>query len=200
MPLHSLRRSVSRATQRRGRHRAAATSEQRGPVFPPSSTVLEAKDYFLRLYEPFVALETAYESRSDGYDALASYFAGMNEGQLKFTESQPVFLVYRPDGSKAMQLFVGPARDGSSPEPPAALLPGSSLAGAGAELCAVLRFDGYITPESASRAVALLKSALERDGIDLHDFEASGGFRILQYGPVYSFSGRENELISRIKL
>lgn len=54
--------------------------------------------------------------------------------------------------------------------------------------------------QTAPKAVAALKAALERDGVALADDEGAGFFRMCQYGPVYSFSNRENELLLRVKL
>ena len=35
---------------------------------------------------------------------MTSYFAGMNDRELKFLESQPIILNYAADGGKAMQV------------------------------------------------------------------------------------------------
>lgn len=172
-------------------------------IFPPSSTVHKANGYNLRLYEPHTVLECAYESRGEAYDAIAGYFRGMNAEGTKYEETQPIVLNYFPDGSKRMQAFVGPSRgSGSAADAGAAQpqLPGCRLAPAGGELCAVLRFEGYITPTTAASAVRVLKQLLDRDGMQLAEAEAAGYFRILQYGPVYSFSGRENELILKLQM
>jgi hypothetical protein len=173
------------------------------PVFPPSITIDKQETYSLRMYEPFVALEAPYQKREDGYDALASYFGGMNTSSLRFAESQPCILNYYPDGCKCMQMYIGCTCDGTviaSDSFPQPLLDQCKLVAAGGELCAVLRFTGYITSESATTAVANLKSALAAKDIALAEPESNGFFRICQYGPVYSFSGRENEVLLRIQL
>jgi hypothetical protein len=166
-------------------------------------TVAKRDEYSLRLYEPFVALQVPYEKREQGYDAAASYFGGLNAAGVTFEETQPTILNFAADGSKCMQLFVGPTRAGEHLEDanlPAPDLPGCKLVAAGAELCGVLRFEGYITPESAAKAVQALQTALERDGVELMAGQGQDAFRVLQYGPVYSLSGRENEVLLRCKV
>lgn len=98
-----------------------------------------------------------------------------------------------------MQCYVGATRSGDTPDDlPAPLLPGSKLVAAGGELCAALLFDGYITPETAAAARQRLQQALAADGLELAGPEKAGFFRVCQYGPVYSFTGRENELLLRV--
>ena len=114
-------------------------------------TVEKRESYSLRMYEPFVAVEVSYQGREEGFDALASYFGGLNAEQITFRESQPTILNYDPDGSKRMQMFVGPTRDGETlAELPQPMMEGCRLVAAGGELCAVYRFEGYITPEVRS--------------------------------------------------
>ena len=171
-------------------------------VFPPSTTVAKREAYSLRLYEPFVALQVPYEKREQGYDAAASYFGGLNATGTTFAETQPTILNFATDGTKCMQLFVGPTRDGDTladADLPAPELQGCKLVAAGAELCGVLRFEGYITPTSAGEAVQALEAALQRDGMALADGQGQKEFRVLQYGPVYSLSGRENEVLLRVQ-
>jgi hypothetical protein len=170
------------------------------PTFPPSMTISKNSRYSLRLYEPYIALEVPYTRRADGYDLLAAYFGGMNEGRILFAEAQPVILNFMIDGSKAMQLHVGQTKDGKIlTDLPAPTMPGCRLVAAGGELCAMHRFEGYATPETTGRVVAALKAALAADGIALAEAEAQGAFRVCQYGPVYSFSGRENEVLLKVK-
>ena len=144
-------------------------------------------------------MQVPYQQREAGYDAVTSYYAGLNDAEEKFQEAQPIFLNYYPDGTKVMQSFVGPTRSGDMLEdPPKPLLAGSRLVASGGELCAVLLFEGYITPDTAAAAVGQLKAALAADGLQLADAEKGGFFRICQYGPVYSFSGRENEVLLKV--
>ena len=151
---------------RRQRGRRACAQQQVQPAFPPSTTVVKKPDYSLRLYEPFVALQVAYDKRESGYDAAAAYFKGMNADGMTFQETQPTFLCYAADGAKCMRLFVGPTRSGDVLEsPPSPEMPECSLVAAGGELCAVLRFEGYITPTTANAALEQLKDALARDDV-----------------------------------
>ena len=159
----------------------------------------KANGYSLRLYEPFTAVQCEYQQRADAYDALASYLAGMNADGTIFQQTQPTILTYHGDGRKEMQLYVGPARNGVAPaEPPAPSLPGTRLVAAGGELCAVLRFEGYITPATARAALEALEEALQRDGVAVASGEGAGRFRVCQYGVVHS-TARENELLLRVE-
>ena len=96
-------------------------------------TVSKRDGYSLRLYEPFVALQVPYEKREQGYDAAASYFGGLNASGMTFAETQPTVLNFAADGSKCMQLYVGPTRAGEvlqDADLPAPDLPGSKLVAA----------------------------------------------------------------------
>lgn len=127
-----------------------------GPVFPPSMTIDKREQYSLRMYEPFVAVEVDYQGREEGFDALASYFGGLNTEEVTFRESQPTILNYEPDGTKRMQMYVGPTRDGQTLQDlPQPMMEGCRLVATGGELCAVYRFEGYITPEVRSAEPAL---------------------------------------------
>lgn len=70
---------------------------------------------------------------------------------------------------------------------------------AGGELVAVLKFEGYITPDAAEAARKKLLAALAADGVSLAEAEAGGLFRVAQYGPVFSLSTRVNEMMLKIK-
>jgi SOUL heme-binding protein len=193
-------KSHCRPRRRCGLHAMAAQAQAQGQVvFPPSLTVSKHEGYSLRLYEPFVALEVPYEKREDGYDAAASYFGGMNEAGMTFQETQPTFLCYARDGAKRMRLYVGPTRSGDMlDDPPAPEMPDCRLVAAGGELVAVARFVGYITPTTAQAALEQLEAALARDGVEAAE-EHKWRFRVCQYGPVYSLSGRENEMVLQVK-
>ena len=43
-------------------------------------------------------------------------------------------------------------------------------------------------------------AALEADGLKLAPSEANGGFRLSQYGPLYTLKPRRNELLLRVAL
>ena len=43
-------------------------------------------------------------------------------------------------------------------------------------------------------------AALEADGLQLAASDAAGGFRVSQFGPLYSLKPRKNELLLRVAL
>ena len=59
---------------------------------------------------------------------------------------------------------------------------------------------GNITPEVATGARARLAAALAADGVRVHEDDEAGGFRVAQYGPMYSLKPRKNEIILRVTL
>lgn len=51
-----------------------------------------------------------YERREEGYAALGAFIDGDNADGVRFNYTQPVTMVYSPDGTKAMQMFLGSQR------------------------------------------------------------------------------------------
>jgi SOUL heme-binding protein len=160
--------------------------------------------YFLRLYEPYVALSVGYTHRQEAYDAIAGYFKGLNKSEgVTFVETQPIMLCYFADGSKQMRAYVGPSSSGEQlalNELPQPLLAGSQLVAAGGLLCACLPFNGNVTPSAVTSTADELKFLLQQDGIILAAAEADGFVSVAQYGPVYSLAERYNEVILQVRL
>lgn len=125
---------------------------------------------------------------------------GKNGEEAAMVQTQPVIMRYE-SGRKVMQLYVG-RRRGSSEEgpqrPPLPLDPRVSLEAAGGELVAVMRFEGNATPQAALAARAKLIQALDADGLKLAAAEASGVFRVAQYGQIYTLTQRVNEVMLRV--
>lgn len=152
----------------------------------------------------YPVVEREYQKREEGYAALGGYLDGDNATGTKFNFTQPVVMSYPKEGNKTMQMFVGSVRATGEVLPPSALpLPTDStvrLTVAGGEVVAVMKFEGYITPETAGSARRQLEEALQQDGVALAEQEAAGLFRVAQYGPVYSLSPRLNEMMLKIRL
>ena len=99
---------------------------------------------------------------------------------------------------KTMAVHLGPLRSGApcpSPPPPTTS-PDVSLAVAGGELVAVARLAvQYATPAAVAAAVSTLKGELAADGLALAGEAAGGGFRVAQYGPLFTMEARTNEVM-----
>ena len=97
-----------------------------------------------------------------------------------------------------MAVHLGPLRSGApcpSPPPPPTS-PDVSLAVAGGELVAVARLAAqYATPAAVAAAVSTLKGELAADGLVLAGEAAGGGFRVAQYGPLFTMEARTNEVM-----
>ncbi|GMH33157.1 hypothetical protein BSKO_00991 [Bryopsis sp. KO-2023] len=181
----------------RSQRKPRATS---GPQFPPYTVVYDGPQYSLRMYDPYPVVRMSYQRRDEAFLALGTYFDGRNEGSIRFKETQPAIMTHAPEGTKTMELFVGDSKDGKgSSKPPLPGHPELYLAAGGGELVAVQQFEGNITPPEAQAVRQKLISALQKDGVQLAENEENGGFRVAQYGALFSL-GRLNELMLKVKL
>lgn len=120
----------------------------------------------------------------------------------------------------------GAAPSASPPAAPAPSSPDVALRAAGGEAVAALVVTGNVTPATALAARARLlgagpcrsgamhpsasswikhslgcpAAALEADGLKLAPSEQGGGFRLSQFGPLYTLKPRRNELLLRVSL
>lgn len=127
----------------------------------------------------------------------SDYLAGANAAGARFADAQPVVMTHGGP-HKLMSVHVPPLRDGSaapSPPPPPTD-PAVSLTAAGGELLAVAKFSGYATPEAVAAARAALQAALAADGVAVD----GDGFRVAQYGPLFTLEERTNEIMLKCKL
>uniref|UniRef100_A0A7S0QUH0 SOUL heme-binding protein n=1 Tax=Pyramimonas obovata TaxID=1411642 RepID=A0A7S0QUH0_9CHLO len=174
--------------------------EEYDGLSPPFTVVAKKDLYEVRLYETYLFIETAYDTRAEGIAALATYFDGGNSVGVKIPSTQPVTMQYEPTDEgktlkKTMRLFV-PKVEGAPPAMPTGYGLGVNVSGG--ELVAVMRFAGNITPEVADVKCAQLKKALGSDGIRLASPDSEGVFRMAQYGQLYQLAERKNELWLRI--
>lgn len=128
---------------------------------------------------------------------LPDYLAGANAAGARFADAQPVVMTHGGP-HKLMSVHVPPLRDGSAAPspPPTPNDPAVSLTAAGGELLAVAKFTGYATPEAVAAARAALQAALAADGVAVE----GEGFRVAQYGPLFTLEERTNEIMLKCKL
>lgn len=171
---------------------------------PPFTSVKRTPAYELRVYGAYTAATTEYNTRPEGLGRVSEYFDGGNAEKVLLAPTQPLVTRYQPLGKgllKYMELMVGPRRDGAAQAvPPASAVDGVSVVAAGAEAVAVVGITGNVTPETAAAVRQRLVDALAADGIAVHPDDAEGGFRLAQYGPMYSLKPRKNELLVKVKL
>ena len=197
---------------------------------PPFTTLRAGPVYDLRVYGVYTVARTDYSTRPEarpaaqhlhaaraeppamlppqGLARLASYFDGGNEEGALLASTQPLTMRYAPQPGgellKRMELYCG-SRRGASAAGGAAAAPlpsveGVELAAAGAEAVAALQVLGSVTAADAEARRAQLLAALQADGVAVHQEDRGGGFRIAQFGPLYSLKPRKNELLIRVQL
>eukprot|EP00242_Pyramimonas_sp_CCMP2087_P012732 CAMPEP_0198199208 /NCGR_PEP_ID=MMETSP1445-20131203/2530_1 /TAXON_ID=36898 /ORGANISM="Pyramimonas sp., Strain CCMP2087" /LENGTH=225 /DNA_ID=CAMNT_0043868977 /DNA_START=285 /DNA_END=962 /DNA_ORIENTATION=+ len=172
--------------------------EEYDGLSPPYTVVAKKDSFEVRLYETYLFVETAYDTRADGIAALATYFDGGNNLSVKIPSTQPITMQYEPSSGselkKSMRLFV--PKVAGVPAMPTGY--GLGINVSSGELVAVMRFAGNITPEVATAKCAQLKKALSREGVRLASPDSEGTFRMSQYGQLYQLAERKNELWLRI--
>jgi len=160
--------------------------------------------YELRIYGAYYVATAPYEkNREQGLTSLMGYIEGGNEDATTFPATQPLIMRYVDQGggegggpaglSKSMELSLGAGVS----DPPAATVPGVSVAAAGGELLAAVGFEGIATPELAGQYRRLLTTALAADGLEVEDPSA---FRLATYGQLYTLKPRLNEILLKVKL
>lgn len=155
----------------------------------------------LRQYDPFTVAKrtmasgglTAPSDSGAGFNALASYLFGENEGGEQMAMTMPVEIA-RADGSKdgeATMSFVLPRAQAAAPPVPKA--DDVRIEAVGAKLVAAKAFSGLPTEEEVQRQRALLLGAIEADG-GVAPLDADA-FSVLQYNsPLTVPWRRRNEL------
>eukprot|EP00887_Chlorella_sp_A99_P004904 scaffold4.g4904.t1 len=171
--------------------------QQQAVAFPPYEILQRAGSMELRLYQPYPVAECGYERRDDGFLLLGGYMSGANAAGARWRETQPIVMLHGfPQGGKRMRVLLAP-REGDAPASLAALPAPTSadvaLGVAGGELVAAWRFEGNATREACKHARRQLLAAVEAAGLALAPAEATGAFRVAQYGPLHSLSTRINE-------
>jgi len=128
----------------------------------------------IRGYEEFTVAQTnmkgikytggfASSSEGGGFNTLASYLFGENEGKTAMKMTAPVDTSSDGDESRAKMSFVLPKEFADSPPTP---LEGSNveIVKVPARLVAAQPFSGLVTGQEVERQKAALLEALERDG------------------------------------
>ena len=155
----------------------------------------------LRQYEPFMVAKrtmasgglTAPSDSGAGFNALASYLFGANEGGEQMAMTMPVEIA-RADGATdggATMSFVLPRAQADAPPAPNA--DDVRIEAVGAKLVCAKAFSGLPTEEEVQRQRTLLLGAIEADGgVVPLDIDA---FSVLQYNsPLTVPWRRRNEL------
>ena len=129
------------------------------------------------------------------------YLAGANAARSRFADAQPVVMAHPGPGGgdKRMSIHLPPLRDGApcpSP-PPTPVDPGVKLTAAGGEVVAVAKLRGYATPDAVKSACASLEAALAADGVAV---VPGSGFRVAQYGPLFTLEERTNEVMLSVRV
>ncbi|CAG9463688.1 unnamed protein product [Pedinophyceae sp. YPF-701] len=175
-------------------------SQEAGAPTPRYATVVETPDYELRLYKPFYAVQTPYNVRDEGFEALSSYLGGENDKNMRLPASQPVFMNYVPGEPKRMSLMIQLPDDGDSDVPPNPANADATIEVLAGQTVAVKKSFGNLTPEAADAMRTALLEELRRDGIPPGPDAESGSFVIAQYGPLFSLQAQKREVMVNVKV
>ena len=195
---------TNRREQRR-RMKAIAKSSQgnagsRERCSEPTCTVVRAAEgYELRLYDPFVCVCTDYEARGEGIEVLAEYMDGKNDQGVRYPSSQPLLMAHHVD-RKVMKLLVASTKAVDVSTLPSSSRPDVRLDLEGGYLVAATLFHGHATKERVEEEYHALVRRLEADGLSIAHGVNQERYHVAQYGPLFSFKPRKNELWVRVQL
>jgi hypothetical protein len=160
------------------------------------TVVRTEKDFEIRFY-PSVTLASinssakSYKELSNvGFQRLAHYIFGGNEGKQKIAMTSPVYMDIN-DTASSMS-FVMPAQFTieNLPKPDDDWV---NLKKIPDQYVAAIRFGGYASDEEILTHRKKLESALNKNAISYY-----GNFQFLGYNAPYQFWGRRNEIIVQV--
>lgn len=170
----------------------------KGSYEPKYVLLKESTGYELRLYDPFLCIETEYESRNEGIAALSSYLDGDNEDQVSFAFTQPLIMSHHED-RKLMKVYLCDARGSPTNNPPLPNKTRLRIAVEGGSLLAIRRFDGNATKERVEGLLKELLDSIQADDLSVMRGQGQEKYHVAQYGTFYSLKPRTNELWLRVQ-
>lgn len=160
--------------------------------------IQKEKDFEIRFY-PAVTMATITSSDktykelgSNGFNKLARYIFGGNEGKQQISMTSPVHMDI--NDSVSTMSFVMPSKyeKENLPKPTDSNVKITKTAD---EYVAAIQFGGFASETDIKKYTEKLEAALK-----LHAVEYFGNFRYLGYNPPYKLFGRRNEVIVRVTL
>jgi hypothetical protein len=161
------------------------------------SIIRKYKDFEIRYY-PSATIATIHsnaktyrELSGPGFQKLAGYIFGGNEGNKKISMTTPVQMDI--NDSVSTMSFVMPSaysiENLPKPDDPDVIIQNTAD-----EYVAVIRFGGYASDKDLKFYSEKLQNLLKENKITV-----SGNYRFLGYNPPFQFIGRRNEIIVSVE-
>ena len=163
----------------------------------PYKIIKSEKDLEIRKYPaPIMATismdaKTYKELSSPGFNKLASYIFGSNEGEKKIAMTSPVHMDI--NDSMSSMSFVMPADYNldNLPKPNDSTI---KLEKSADEYMAAIQFGGFANDDEIKKYASKLEEALKRSGINYY-----GNFRFLGYNAPFQLLARRNEIVVNVQ-
>lgn len=135
--------------------------------------------------------KTYKELSSPGFNKLASYIFGSNEGEKKIAMTSPVHMDI--NDSMSSMSFVMPADYNldNLPKPNDSTI---KLEKSADEYMAAIQFGGFANDDEIKKYASKLEEALKRSGINYY-----GNFRFLGYNAPFQLLARRNEIVVNVQ-
>lgn len=163
----------------------------------PYKIIKSEKDFEIRKYPAAIMatismdVKTYKELSSPGFNKLASYIFGSNEGEKKIAMTSPVHMDI--NDSMSSMSFVMPADYNldNLPKPNDSTI---KLEKSADEYMAAIQFGGFANDEEIKKYAHKLEEALKRSGINYY-----GNFRFLGYNAPFQLLARRNEIVVNVQ-
>lgn len=167
----------------------------------PYELLRRGKRYEIRRYPKFVAAETNYDQRPEGYDRLGSYAGGSNENDVKLAFFSPTIMRITGNSDnrkKVMQWPLSYLLPGSKLADissfPAPTIPRVELKEQDSYLVAVTRFELAATEPIVSGYTKQLRGDLLADNISPLQIDGQVDYIVGQFDALFSLNKRRNEV------
>lgn len=163
----------------------------------PYKIIKSEKDFEIRKYPAAIMAtismdaKTYKELSSPGFNKLASYIFGSNEGEKKIAMTSPVHMDI--NDSMSSMSFVMPADYNldNLPKPNDSTI---KLEKSADEYMAAIQFGGFANDDEIKKYASKLEEALKRSGINYY-----GNFRFLGYNAPFQLLARRNEIVVNVQ-
>lgn len=165
----------------------------------PFALLRRAKDYEVRRYPAYYAVQIQYQRRDEGFGTLGAFTSGIETPQ-----GPAIMNVDGPD-TKYMQwplTYAAPGSDGA-PEPKLALLKSNEsqwssckIIAVPSKVVAIAEFSDASLEPVVRKANRQLRTSLQRDGLRFHDTDddTSSVLTFAQYDAIFSMGKRRGEV------
>lgn len=166
----------------------------------PFALLRRAKDYEVRRYPPYYAVQIQYQRRDEGFGTLGAFTSGTEPAQ-----GPAIMNVNGPD-TKYMQwplTYAAPGSDGA-PEPQLAIVKSQdspwnscNIIAVPSKVVAIAEFSDASLEPVVRKADRQLRASLQRDGLGVRDTDGDDATPMLtfaQYDAIFSMGKRRGEV------